>query len=561
MFVRTVQKPNDRISLRIVENVSINGKVKQKTVCGLGCFHKSETKEIDSFKRIGESMIVKINQDRSEAMALPGFEEHIFGPKKRNFRKKKTEDKMEYSIKDLEEEARIYTGSDDILSHMWEQLGLFDSINTGYKQKESNNLLKKIVLERVEDPQSKRKSVDNLQRKKNDIVDLNRVYRMMDRLHFHKGRVKNKITQNTYSLFKHKIDVVFFDVTTLYFESFIPDELRISGYSKDNKFKETQVVLALMTTSEGLPLGYELFPGNTYEGHTLINAINTLSKKHDISNTFVVADRGMFVASNLQELSKRRINFIIASKLKTFNRELQEEILHDVSNIRSKNTPLKYWIKEYCYGDKRLIVSYSEKRAKKSFRERQRMVSKLKSKERNKEIRISDLIKNGGEKKYLKLNKKGCQTGVIDSDKIKLEEQWDGIYGVITNYKGDDMSLDDIISRHRDLWQIENAFRVNKRDLKMRPVYHWTPRRIEAHILICFMAYSLLSTLKYSLGRAKVNLSIARIREELSFIQASIVRDRRSNKRFLLPSKLTKIQRDIYTALGLVYDTRVKLLS
>ena len=559
MFVRTVQKPNDRVSLRIVENVKIDGKVKQKTVCGLGVFHKGEEKEIETFKRIGDSMIVKIQQERSKVQVLPGFESEAFRPKKRRPRKKATEDKDTlHSVKDLEEESRVYTGNNDIFSPCWEQLELFDSINTGYKQEECNKLLKKIVLERIEDPQSKLKSVDNLKRKKNDLVNLNRVYRMMDRLYDHKDRVRKKVSRITSSLFKERIDVVFFDVTTLYFESFIPDELRASGYSKDNKFKETQVMLALMSTVEGLPLGYELFPGNTYEGHTLIRTLDSLREVYDVANAFVVADRGMFNSSNLRELDRRKISFIIAAKLKTMNKGLREDILGDVSEVRGRKCSPKFWIKEYRYGDKRLIVNYSEKRALKSIHERKRILTRLQKKEKDGEIRVADLLRNSGEKKYLRMKNTG--TGMIDKDKIEAEERWDGIYGVMTNYTGKDMSLEDIVSRHHGLWQIENAFRVNKHDLKMRPIYHWTSRRIESHILICFLAYSLLTTVKYHLKKAKINLSIARVREELSFVQTSIVRDRRSGRRFMLPSKLTEIQRSIYTALGLCYDSRARII-
>ena len=158
----------------------------------------------------------------------------------------------------------------------------------------------------------------------------------------------------------------------------------------------------------------------------------------------------------------------------------------------------------------------------KSRYDRERIIKKLENKVKGGVIKVSDLLKNSGEKKYLKINKKCSQTGTIDKEKIALEEKWDGLYGVMTNYRDKEISPDDIMTRHSDLWQIENAFRVNKHDLKMRPIYHWTPRRIESHILICFIAYSLMITLKYRLRINGIKLSIAGIREELSFVQASI---------------------------------------
>ena len=156
-------------------------------------------------------------------------------------------------------------------------MGLFGTIAKGYKKNDTNEMLKEVVTARIDRPSSKRKSVENMERERGKKYDLDSVYRLMDKLAEREGWVKEKIAGRTLGLFKEKIHVAFFDVTTLYFESFTPDELRVSGYSKDNKAKETQVVLGLMTTTDGLPLGYELFPGNTYEGVTLISAVDETS--------------------------------------------------------------------------------------------------------------------------------------------------------------------------------------------------------------------------------------------------------------------------------------------
>ena len=139
-------------------------------------------------------------------------------------------------------------------------------IQETYKDKEWNEYLKACVLSRVADPCSKRKTVRTLEQDYNQQIPLEKMYRMMDRLHSNIGRVKNIVAQNTLDLFKQKVDILFFDVTTLYFESFTPDELREFGFSKDCKFKETQVVLALVTNFEGHPLTYELFPGTQMRG-------------------------------------------------------------------------------------------------------------------------------------------------------------------------------------------------------------------------------------------------------------------------------------------------------
>ena len=295
----------------------------------------------------------------------------------------------------------------------------------------------------------------------------------------------------------------------------------MSGYSKDNKVKETQVVLALMTTIDGLPLGYELFPGNTYEGATLINAVDALSKRYDIIDTSVVADRAMFTKENMQALDDRGVNFIISAKLKTMKKEFIEEILCDVEKaLGDKDDKMPSWVGEYEHEGRRLVIGYSSKRAAKDKSDRDRLLLRVRKKLKDGKVKVSDLVKNTGTKKYLKFCNKNKEMAILDEDKIKRAERWDGIYGIISSHDKQEMSCDKIFDRYRGLWQIEDAFRVNKHDLKMRSIFHWSPKRIKSHILICYIAYSLVAIVKHKLKKSKVNLSIARIREELGYMSS-----------------------------------------
>lgn len=147
----------------------------------------------------------------------------------------------------------------------------------------------------------------------------------------------------------------------------------------------------------------------------------------------------------------------------------------------------------------------------------------------------------------------------MDEGKIAQNARWDGIYGVMSNHK--EFSGDDIIERYRGLWQIEEAFRVNKHDLKMRPIYHWKPRRIKAHILICFVAYALVTFVRYRLNEAGIKMSFEAVREELSYLQASIIKDQKTGIKFALPSRITQKQRNIYNALGLKMLSGVRVLN
>ena len=559
MFVRKTKKPNDRISIRIVENYRDGGKVKQRTITGIGTAHKDDTKRIEHLIRVANEMIVKIKNDITPA--LPGLEEATYAPQK------KEEKKTVVAIEDLVEEKRITTGIDEIFNEVFQQMDLLNSINTGYKQEEVNELFQRCVIERVENPVSKRQSVKNMHTKKGISIDLDKVYRMMDKVYKNKDRIKKKISDVTINLFNQKVDVAFFDVTTLYFESFIPDDLKSSGFSKDGKFKETQIMLSLITTTDGLPLGYEIFPGNSYEGNTLITVIEEVEKNYNLSNTFVVADRAMFTETNLKKLEQKNVKFIVAAKLKTMKKEKKNQILNDFEELRKQYPKEDFLLKEYTHNKRRLIVSYSKKRAAKDKKDRERLVERIKKKMKGEKVLLADLINNTGTKKYLDIEKKSetkkknCSTtAILSHKKIEAHERWDGIHAVITSDSGQEYSATEILDRYRNLWQIEAAFRINKHDLKMRPIYHWTPKRIHAHILICFVAYSLVAFAKYKLKKHQVKLSFQQIREELEQVQYSVVRDKVNNQKFLIPSALTKNQQKIFKAFGLKLASTPKIL-
>ena len=527
--------------------------MKQRTVAGVGTAHKEDINKIEMLKRVGNSMIIKIKNDIDPV--LPGFEEIMHTPVKKI---KKDDDEM-VSIAGLEEESRIQKGVQDVFGNAFEELNLFDSINTGNKKEEANILFKDIVLARLSNPVSKRKSVKEAKTDKGVTLNLDKVYRMMDKVYLNSERIKDKISSSTLGLFDQKIDVTFFDVTTLYFEIFTPDNLRSSGYSKD--FKETQVMLALITTIDGLPLGYELFPGNSYEGNILIPVIEQFEKKYDLSETFVVADRAMFTKDNLEKLNKKKVKFIVAAKLKTMKKDVKNKITNDVAMALKENKEIKGWTKNYSFEGYKLIVNYSKKRAIKDKKDRDHLLERIKKKMKNGKVLLADLINNTGTKKYLKIERKGGKEATLNKLKIDEHQHWDGIHGVITNHNDNDLSSEEILKRYRNLWQIEAAFRINKHDLKMRPIYHWTEKRIRSHILICFVTYSLATFIKYKLDKLNFKLSFEEIKDELNRVQASTVKDKKTNKRFILPSKLTENQKKIYKAFGLKINQQAQILK
>ena len=538
MFIREVQKPNDHVSVRIVENQRVGKKVKQKTVCCIGHTHKDKTDKIASYKRIGLKLIRELESE-DQYLLLEGIKDS-FPPKK-----KELDDRVR--ISGLEEEARIRVGCSEIFGSLYDQLKLGQCFKTGYKKEGLNDLLKEMVLARIEEPLSKRGSVLKIRRHKGLKLEEDRVYRMMDKLYESQSVFKERICGRTMSWFKEKVDLVFFDVTTLYFESFTCDDLKRSGFSKDNKVKEVQVVLALMTTERGLPVGYELFSGNTFEGSTLIKTMDKLSKFYELKGVYLVADRGMFSKGNVKELDSRGVKFVIGARLKSLRRDLKEEILSSAPRLlKSKAVrSRRMWFGEFKLNDHRLVVNYSRERGKKDQKEREKTLEGLREKLKKGKLNIKDLVKNRGHNRYLKFKGKK-QEACLDEEKIQQEALWDGFSAVMTNEKTDDK--ESVLAKYKGLWQIEAAFRLNKHDLRMRPIYHWTPRRIEAHVLICFLAYSLVCFAQETLRNSNLNLSFERMREELKDVQASRVWDYKTGLRFLLPSKITDTQKQIYEA-------------
>lgn len=554
MFVRLIKKPNDHVSVRIVESKREGKKVKQKTICCVGHTHKDNKEKIQMFKKLGDKLIT----DMKEEIQM------VFSDIPRSFppKKKPVEEFQEDLVhaKDLKEESRISMGCSDIFGLAYEQLDLRGVFGKGLRQSQVSELLKEITLCRLEEPSSKRKSVKIIRRVRNRQFHLDRVYRMMDKIYEKEGLIKKRLCQRTLGLFKERVDVVFFDVTTLYFESFKSDEMRRSGFSKDNKVKETQVLLALMTTSEGLPLGYELFPGNIYEGNTLIRAVESMSSCYDIRERLVVADRGMFSRLNLLELDKKGMRFIVGARLRHLKRSEKDRILNEAPSFLKGGSLRRkeFWMREFEREGRRLIVSYDRRRADKDRKEREKVLEKIRRKMRKGKVSLLDLAGNRGVKKYLKMERKGVKTACLDEVRIEEDRVWDGFCAVITNHPTKKPL--EVIDRYRNLWQIEAAFRLNKHDLKMRPIYHWTPKRIKAHVLICFIAYGLACFVRYSLKQSNIKLSFERISEELSYVQYSIVKDTKTGRRFRLPSRATATQRAIYEVFNKKLNQTVQLL-
>jgi transposase len=280
----------------------------------------------------------------------------------------------------------------------------------------------------------------------------------------------------------------------MYFEIESEDELRKTGFSKEGRHQNPQIVLGLLVSKHGYPLAYDIFEGKKYEGHTMIPIINSFKEKYNIQDLMVVADAGLLSNNNLADLEKGGYKYILGARLKNSSEKIKKAVLE----LRMRNGE-SVVIK----GDNgtNIIVSYSDARARKDAYNRQKGVEKL-----NNQIGTGKLgkknLNNRGYNKFLVISNE--VEIELDQDKIQADEKWDGLKGYITNSQ---MSKQEVIENYHHLWQIEKAFRVSKTDLKIRPIYHRAQRRIEAHICITFTAYKIYKELERKLKIYKSELS------------------------------------------------------
>ncbi len=323
----------------------------------------------------------------------------------------------------------------------------------------------------------------------------------MDKL---SNKLKNQVEQITYEhtkkVLNNNLSVVFYDMTTLYFEASDEDDLRKTGFSKDGKHSNPQIFLGLLVGLGGYAIGYDIFEGNTYEGHTLIPFLEKTTKKFDLQKPVVVADSGLLSKDNIEALQNKGYEYILGARIKNETKTIKEKIL----GAELKNGQIRGIEKN---DTTRIIISYSDKRARKDAHNRERGLKRLEKRIKSGKLTKSN-INNRGYNKYLKLE--GEITVEIDYDKYKNDDKWDGLKGYMTNSK---LSNEKIIENYGNLWHIEKAFRMSKTDLRIRPIYHRLRHRIEAHICISFTAYSIYKELERILYKEKSSLSLKKASE------------------------------------------------
>lgn len=332
-----------------------------------------------------------------------------------------------------------------------------------------NSLLRDLVVARIAYPKSKLATIRYLARYLGITVGKNRLFRFLDTLD------KEKLTKIAFDFVacRHSqgVSVCFYDVTTLYFEITNDDDFRQKGFSKNHRSDVPQILFGLFVDNDGYPFDFDFFEGKTFEGHTFIRAMDNILRKYRFSELTVVADAGMLSSENLDYLDSIRVNYIVGARLKNLSQKVTEEILHHPYQRQP--------VSQTIMGNQQLIVDYSSDRAKLDVKNRDRLVTKLKRK----------LIDNQAvirKSKYLLVQGESEVKG-IDEAKIESDRQFDGLKGYLTNLYNPN-SFTEIIKQYHELWRVEKAFRMSKHDLRQRPIFHYQPDRIKAHLTLCFIS-------------------------------------------------------------------------
>jgi hypothetical protein len=354
-----------------------------------------------------------------------------------------------------------YTFLYEVLFGLLSQIGL---------DKIKKQLLLDLVTIRVVEPASKLRSIELLDTYFGIKHRRQSYYESAPQWLVLKDKIESIVVEFAKKNYAFNFDLLFYDVTTLYFETFDEDELRRNGFSKDNKSQQPQILVALLVTKEGYPIAYDIFSGNTFEGHTIIPVVNNFITKHAVKDFTVVADAAMISTTNTQELLKNNINYIVGARLGNLPNELIERIDRSITREDGKSIRIKT-------GNGYLVCSYSSVRYRKDKHEMEKQIQKAKT-----------IIETPSKGKKVKFIKTSGEKVVLNQALVEKSHKLLGIKGYYTNLNESTVSNQTIIERYNELYRVEQAFRISKHDLQTRPIFHFKEDPINLHILICFMA-------------------------------------------------------------------------
>jgi len=457
----------------------------------------------------------------------------------------------ELEHKSLHELCRYFYGFPIVVAKLLRTYGLDIFLDRVSRNKglgfSLTNSVSLLISERLHDPASKLSSYKNQSNYLGlEEIELHQIYRTLDYLYDNQEPLKMMIYQKGRNLFNQKLDVVFYDVTTFYFDSGKEDGFREKGYGKDGKIGKTIIAFGMLIDQNKQPVGYEVYRGKQYEGYTFSDAIERLKEKYHIDKVICVADSGMMISDNLKEIEQVDYEYIFGERLKSIAHKKQDEILdlskYQITKVFDQDTGheigIKYYITEY--KNKKLITTYSIKRATRDKALRDEKIEKARE-----FINHPERLEKKANSYFLK--KEGKNNYILDQEKIKNSERFDGFMSVATN--NPDLSVAEILDAYKQLYKIEHSFRSFKTFLETRPMFHWTEQRILGHLALCYICFTLLNHLQLQLLKFGTPQSENQIRKSLIKMQMSLISQ--NDKEYYLRSSTTEGARQIMRVLNI----------
>ena len=473
MFVKRKKNRSGTTSVVIAEKS--RGNYKELVTIGIA----KDSSEIDSLVNAGYEWISRENSRRYPQLDLFGEEREACDRERDEVRR------VLSNVSNI-----LLNGCDLILDRTFDMIG-FNRID--------DEVFRKLVKARLAYPTSKAATVEYLKNHFDEDVDLSKIYRYLDKLSNHQHDIVQDISvRHTANLFGGNIGVLFYDVTTLYFEADYEDALRKTGFSKEGRHSNPQIILGLLVSLGGYPLAYCIHEGNKYEGHTMLPTINEFVNKYGLENFVVVADSGLMNSANIAELESHGYKYIIGAKIKNESQEVKDWILEQPK----RDSQMVEYDKG---GGRRLLIGYTDDRAKKDAYNREKGIRRLEKAYKHGALTKGNINKRGYNK-FLSMD--GEVKVAINYDRIADDSRWDGLKGYLTNT---DIPIQDVYTAYHNLWHVERAFRIAKSKIEIRPMFHFTRKRIEAHICICFVALKVYKELERRLKVSDIKMSVDKV--------------------------------------------------
>jgi transposase len=394
----------------------------------------------------------------------------------------------------------------------------------------TSSLFKDLITVRILEPASKLRSIELIDTYFGIKHRRQNYYREAPKWNSLKDQTIAKVNDFAKKEYGFDYSLLFYDVTTLYFETFDDDNLRKTGFSKDSKSQQPQILVGLMVSKEGFPIAFDVFPGNTFEGHTILPVVKAFITKNHVYSFTVVADAAMISSDNIKELKSHDIHYIVGARLGNLPQAVFDELDAKIKRVDGKTIRLQT-DKGY------LICSFSNARYRKDKHEMEKQILKAQS-----------IIKSPSKNTKAKFVKAHNEKLRLNEELIKKTTKLLGIKGYYTDLEEKDLPTNKVIERYHELYKIEQAFRVAKSDLETRPIFHFKEDPIKLHLLICFLALTISKHIEIKTG-----LSIKRFITEAKKVADARMINKLTHKEIIVKGKITEKLEELLVKLGLLH--------